>query len=208
MKPLEEAASRQILEVSAEASLEDITAAYLLLKRIHGSELGIFGGSAMEEFSPDARREALAEIEAAYRLLRALSTQATPLSEEAPATQQEPAPRPEPPPRPEPIPRPEPAPAPAPQPQVLRKADAIPGSFLEGSREAAGFSLEDVAAETHVPMAYLQALEEERFGDLPLAPVRVRGFLTAFVTAIGLGAEDIVPPYMEKFQQWQTRHRA
>lgn len=202
MKPLEEAASRQILEVPAEASLEDITAAYLLLKRIHGSELGIFGGSAMEEFSQDARRDALADIEAAYRMLRALSTQATPQSEGALAAPQESAPPPE------PAPQPEPAREPQPQPQVLRKADAIPGTFLEGARGAAGFSLEDVAAETHVPMAYLQALEEERFGELPSAPVRVRGFLTAFVTAIGLGAEAIVPPYMEKFQQWQARQRA
>ena len=38
MKPTDENESRQILEVSADASMEEINLAYHLLKRIHGKD--------------------------------------------------------------------------------------------------------------------------------------------------------------------------
>jgi cytoskeletal protein RodZ len=56
-----------------------------------------------------------------------------------------------------------------------------------------------------VRVEYLSALEEEHFERLRLAAVNVRGYLTAYVNAIGLAAEEAVPPYMEKFLEWQAR---
>ena len=79
------------------------------------------------------------------------------------------------------------------------------GEALRRFREAAGVSLEYVASQTHVRVEFLSALEEERFWDLPLAAVNVRGFLSAYATEIGLPAEEVVPPYMQRFQQWQAR---
>ncbi|MDR3672189.1 MAG: helix-turn-helix domain-containing protein [Holophaga sp.] len=77
-------------------------------------------------------------------------------------------------------------------------------SALQQARAAAGLTLEQVAAETHVRIEYLSALEEERFEQLRLATVNVRGYLTAYLNAIGLAAEDAVPPYMKKFLAWQA----
>ena len=134
----------------------------------------------MEEFAPELRRGVLEEVEAAFGFLCGLRRE----------TQAEPAPA-----------QPAPAPVPAPgQPAVA------PGrSGLCRAREAAGLSLEQLAAETHVRQAYLKALEEEHFENLRLAAVIVRGYLTAYAQAVGLRAEQVVPPYLEKYLQWQSR---
>jgi flagellar biosynthesis protein FlhG len=76
---------------------------------------------------------------------------------------------------------------------------------LRRARDAAGFTLDQVAAETNVRRESLSALEDERFEQLRLATVNVRGYLTAFVNTIGLPADDVVPAYMERFIRWQAR---
>ena len=223
MKPEDARQSRRILEVSEEAPLEEITAAYHLLKRIHGSYEGIFGGSSMEEFSLEARQDAVAEIEAAYALLRGqLAAGVSPLPSEDdmfgwPTAEAKPLPpppvedQPWPPPpveaKPLPPPPVEAKPLPGPDRPALVESLPANSTALQRARAAAHFSLEDVASETCVPLAYLQAIEEEDFGGLPLGAVHVRGYLTAFVTAIGLSAEDFVPGYLQKFLAWQASRR-
>ena len=81
----------------------------------------------------------------------------------------------------------------------------INGEAMRRLREAAGVSLEYVASQTHVRVEHLTALEEERFWDLPPAAVNVRGFLSAYAAEIGLPAENVVPQYMQRFQQWQAQ---
>ena len=36
--------------------------------------------------------------------------------------------------------------------------------------------------------------------------VNVRGYLTAYVHAVGLSVEAVVPAYLKKFQDWQSLH--
>ncbi len=76
---------------------------------------------------------------------------------------------------------------------------------LRELREALGLSLDLVAAQTRIRQEYLRALEEERFADLPLAAVNIRGFLTAFVKHLGLAEEPFVPAYMQRYRDWQAR---
>ena len=52
----------------------------------------------------------------------------------------------------------------------------------------------------------LQILLQERFDLLRLPMVNVRGYLTAYVQAIGLSVEAVVPAYMKKVQDWQSLH--
>ena len=171
---MDERQCRQVLEVSADASMEDITQAYHLMKRIYEKEQAVFAAPSMDEFSHEAREEILEGIEAAYRELSRLHAEAQP-----------------------PI---------HPVHVVLPPGDVpMDGKGLRRVREAAGVSLDYVASQTHVRVEYLSALEDERFWDLPLAAVNVRGFLSAYAMEIGLPAEDVVPPYMQRFQQWQAR---
>lgn len=171
---MDELQCRRILEVPEDASMEDITQAYHLMKRIYEKEQAIFTAPSMDEFSPVAREEILEEIEAAYRQLSRIHAEAQPKIHSAPG--------------------------------VLPVGELpIDGEGLRRFREAAGVSLDYVASRTHVRVEYLSAMEEERFWDLPLAAVNVRGFLSAYVTEIGLPADDVVPLYMQRFQQWQAR---
>jgi hypothetical protein len=97
-----------------------------------------------------------------------------------------------------------------PPPPPVRPAPPDPDQILDGPalgrlREAAGFSLERLGAETNVRPQYLEALEDERFADLPSPPVVVRGYLTAYLAALGLEAGATVGDYVNRFQRWQAR---
>ena len=81
----------------------------------------------------------------------------------------------------------------------------IDGRTLRALRESLGVTLEYVSSRTHVRSEILSALEEDRFWDLPPAAVNVRGFLSAYAVEIGVPADEVVPPYMERFQKWQSR---
>jgi len=52
----------------------------------------------------------------------------------------------------------------------------------------------------------IKILLQERFDLLRLPMVYVRGYLTAYVQAIGLSVEAVVPAYMKKVQDWQSLH--
>ena len=65
------------------------------------------------------------------------------------------------------------------------------GQQLRAAREARGLGIDDVAQGTRIRAAYIRALEEERYPDLP-APVYVRGFLRNYATYLGLDAEELI----------------
>jgi flagellar biosynthesis protein FlhG len=71
------------------------------------------------------------------------------------------------------------------------------GARLRRWRIARGIELDRVAATTKISASYLRSIEEERFDALP-ATVYVRGFLNAYVRAVGLDAARVVPHYMER----------
>jgi len=97
-----------------------------------------------------------------------------------------------------------PAPAPVPVP-ALAPGEILDGPGLGRIRAAAGFTLEQMGAETSVRPTYLAALEEERFLDLPSAAVIVRGYLTAYLAALGVASDASVASYVQRFQRWQAK---
>lgn len=155
------------------ASLEQISQAYSLLKRVYGTEAANHAAPAMEEFSPEARAAVLADIEEAYQTLARSHAVTRPVLQ--------------------------------PPEKPLAVTFHWEKASLKEVRETLGIALDLVAAQTHIRQEYLSALEEERFADLPLAAVNIRGFLTAFVKDLGLAAEPFVPAYMQRYQHWQAR---
>lgn len=99
-------------------------------------------------------------------------------------------------------PRPPSRPAQVPAQEPDRMLD---GAALRRMRESAGLTLERMAAETNVRVTYLEALEEERYRDLPSAGVIVRGYLTAYLAALGLNAEASVADYVLRYQRWHGK---
>ena len=59
------------------------------------------------------------------------------------------------------------------------------GDLLRQSREQLGLTLDDIQASTHIKSSHLEALEEERFDDLPNLVVR-RGFLRNYASVLNL----------------------
>ena len=76
------------------------------------------------------------------------------------------------------------------------------GDLLRQSREQLGLTLDDIQASTHIQSSYLQALEEECFGDLPNLVVR-RGFLRNYASVLNLD-----PNYVLDLHDGHDQHTA
>ncbi|MCC6386038.1 MAG: helix-turn-helix domain-containing protein [Dehalococcoidia bacterium] len=72
-----------------------------------------------------------------------------------------------------------------------RRSLALIGKSLRDARVQRGISIEQVAQETRISPRFLQALEDERFDELP-APVYVRGFLRSYANFLQLDPEPLV----------------
>ena len=98
-----------------------------------------------------------------------------------------------------------PPPPPAPPPVAPPPGQILDGPALRRIREGAGITLDHLVAETSIRPNYLEALEEERFQDLPSAPVIVRGYLTAYLAVLGFASEASVVDYGLRFQRWRGK---
>ncbi|WP_369025903.1 helix-turn-helix domain-containing protein [Qipengyuania sp. RANM35] len=65
------------------------------------------------------------------------------------------------------------------------------GDRLRAAREKAGFDLEQVAAETRIPIRHLQSIEAGQFGALPSRTYAV-GFSRTYARTVGLDEREII----------------
>jgi cytoskeletal protein RodZ len=65
------------------------------------------------------------------------------------------------------------------------------GQVIRSYRERQQWSIQRLAKESSVPVEMLQALEEERFSDLPAAPL-VRGYLQLIAGTLGIPEETAI----------------
>lgn len=70
-------------------------------------------------------------------------------------------------------------------------AAASPGALLRAAREQARMAREDLAARLHLPLRTLEALEEDRFEQLPEPPY-VRGYLRGCAKILEVDAEPMI----------------
>jgi cytoskeleton protein RodZ len=68
------------------------------------------------------------------------------------------------------------------------------GDALRSAREAQGKSLDDAAAATRIRSSYLEALEQERFGELG-GSVYVKGFLRSYAGYLGIDPAPLLEAY-------------
>jgi cytoskeletal protein RodZ len=68
------------------------------------------------------------------------------------------------------------------------------GDYLRLHRERRRMTIGDVARETRVPVHALEALEADRFDELP-AEVFVRGFLRAYARAVSISVDETMARY-------------
>jgi flagellar biosynthesis protein FlhG len=74
------------------------------------------------------------------------------------------------------------------------------GALLRTVRESQGLELADISAKTKIGRAHLQALEDERFDDLP-ALVYTRGFLVELAKQLGLDPTQVQKTYLRRLRE-------
>jgi cytoskeletal protein RodZ len=68
------------------------------------------------------------------------------------------------------------------------------GSYLRDQRERRGMSSAELSRVTRIPMASLEAIEADRFDELP-GEVFVKGFLKAYAQAVALVPAEVLARY-------------
>src|SRR5579872_1790678 len=71
------------------------------------------------------------------------------------------------------------------------------GEILRQKRESFGQDLPTVAAQLHIRLAYLKAIEEGRFKDLP-GLTYASGFVRSYADYLGLDGEEMVRRFREE----------
>jgi cytoskeleton protein RodZ len=77
------------------------------------------------------------------------------------------------------------------------------GATLREARVRKGLTLVQVEEDTKIRSKYLQALENEEFGDLP-GEAYAKGFLRSYATYLGLDAQVILEEYSSRHQAGQA----
>ncbi len=68
------------------------------------------------------------------------------------------------------------------------------GNFLKLNRETKRMSLPEVARVTRIPLSTLEAIEGDRYDELP-GEVFVRGFLRSYARAVGVVPDEVLARY-------------
>lgn len=75
------------------------------------------------------------------------------------------------------------------------------GATLKEIRHKLEISLDDMAMETRVQYKHLVNIEEDNFGELPVA-VYTRGFVVNYAKFLSLDPEVVAKSYMDNFRQY------
>ncbi|MFZ5864006.1 MAG: helix-turn-helix domain-containing protein [Nitrospirota bacterium] len=183
MKPLREQNFYEVLEVSPDASPEQLARAYALAKRhFSGASLGSYS-----LFDSAERTEVLARIEEAWRTLsnreqRARYDQDVLGRAPAPAAPASTGPTT--------------ASAPTVPPSALPLSlTGVTGAALRARRESIGLPLQEIARNTRISIAYLQFIEEDHVKGLP-HDAYLRGYLAQYARAVGLDPHTVADGYI------------
>jgi len=74
------------------------------------------------------------------------------------------------------------------------------GSLLKIRRETRGISLDEASTRTRIRRSFLEALEEDRFADLP-GETYVCGFLRNYAECLGLDPDETISSYQSRFKR-------
>jgi len=83
-----------------------------------------------------------------------------------------------------------------PEEEMMERTPSV-GEQLLAAREAAGISLEDIAAQTRIPTRHLESIEASEWDKLP-APTYTMGFAKSYATAVGLDRNAIADQLREE----------
>lgn len=200
----------QVLEVSYDASSEEIQSAYETARDIYSHD-ALVSGSILSEHE---RRRTFDRIAEAYQTLiaeesRRLYDRKLGLPETSRNARRQKTGARAPEPRTadaatEPI-KPSPSRGTSARrcPIQLSPSEEATGAFLRQAREALGLELATISEETKIGRAMLEYIEDERLDRLP-APVYLRNFTRQIARCLGLDEERVSSTYLERIRRAGT----
>ncbi len=87
-------------------------------------------------------------------------------------------------------------------PLQLERAQEATGAFLRAARQAMGLELATISKETKIGCSMLEYIENERLDRLPAA-VYLRNFTRQFARCLGLDEEQVSSTYLERIRRLQ-----
>ncbi len=188
----------ETLELSTNATPDEVTEAYQRLKEAYSPELISMSSPVGYAIEKKRRQDMIGGIEAAYRSLQRL------FAKEAPARPEEIAAREDEPPPVEAVGPDAAETGPVAAERPLADIADFSGQTLKEIRENLNISLEWIYEETRIRIPTLENIETENFPDLP-PEVYVKGFVKSFARCLSLDPIATVRIYMEKYHEWQRR---
>jgi hypothetical protein len=92
--------------------------------------------------------------------------------------------------------------------ELIAAADPGDGDLYKRLREAAGVPEDEIVERTKVSVAYIRAIETNRFDRLPQA-VYVKGFLRSYFRYLSVpDAERLVTAFSARLTDWQTNKKS
>lgn len=85
---------------------------------------------------------------------------------------------------------------------VVGTETPITGELLKRVRESKGLTLKEISDKTRIGRKNLEAVEEERFDELPDAKIYVRGFVRCLALELGLDPERAATSYLVRWDHW------
>ena len=85
--------------------------------------------------------------------------------------------------------------------RIIADITEFNGATLKEIRHKLEISLDDMAMETRVQHKHLLNIEEDNFGELPVA-VYTRGFVMNYAKFLSLDPEVVAKSYMDNFRQY------
>ena len=194
MKRILEQSFYELLEVSPSATPEEIERAW---ERAHV----LYGPGSLAAYTlltPEVAAALATRIDEAYEVLldpeaRAAYDARLPAEDARPARPAQDAP-------PLPAPAPAPPPPPAvdpPRPFVPPEGSAWTGELIRQAREARGLTVAQMAERTKLSRPHIEAVEAERFAELPVA-VYLRGIVMCIARELRLDGQKVSRSYLER----------
>lgn len=90
----------------------------------------------------------------------------------------------------------------APEATKRASSEAFSGARLKKIREDKGLTIAELSSRTKISKAVLQALEEERYANMPNARVYVRGFVRCVARELELDLDAVSKSYLPAWERW------
>ncbi|MBI1908723.1 MAG: helix-turn-helix domain-containing protein [Deltaproteobacteria bacterium] len=78
------------------------------------------------------------------------------------------------------------------------------GQYLKREREFRKITPQEVATATRIKVGYLEALEADRFAELP-GSVFIKGFLRSYACFVGLNVDEVLLRYEDQLQHGEEQ---